>query len=251
MQGRASSFVPASPSGGAAQGEPVAGETKTYTQEEVDALLTEKIGEVDGLKANTKKALDEVKAARAKLAAFEGLDPEEAKSLKTKLAEMEQQAKATAAGITSEQLAKLRTEAAAEYEKKYGPVVQERDQLKSEIRSLKLDAVVKAQMAKAGARAERIDALFRLSSDRFDLTDDGKPMVRDATKEVDKFIAEDLLKEYPEFFQGSGSSGGGAAKSNGGAGGVVTRIAAPTNGVFGPDFLQQLGGISKGTTTID
>ncbi len=224
---------------------------ETYTQEQVDAMIAERIAaETAGLKKSQAELLKEAKEAKARAALYGDLDPEEAKSLKQKFAELEQQAKAQAAGITSEQLAKLRQEAASEYEKKYGPVVAERDQLKSEIRGLKLDSVVKAQMAKAGARAERIDALFRLSSDRFDLTDDGKPMVKDATKEVDKFIAEDLLKEYPEFFQGSGSSGGGASRSNGGAGGVVTRIAAPTNGVFGPEFLQNVKGLSEGKTVI-
>lgn len=224
---------------------------ETYTQEQVDAMIAERLAtEVDGLKKSQAQLLKEKKEAQARAALFEGLDPEETKALKTKFEELERTAKAQAAGITSEQLTKLRQEAATEYEKKYGPVLSERDQLKQEIRGLKLDAVVKGLMAKAGARAERIDALFRLSSDRFDLTDDGKPMVKDATKEVDKFITEDLLKEYPEFFQGTGSSGGGASKSNGGAGGVVTRIAAPTNGVFGPEFLQNLKGISEGKTVV-
>jgi hypothetical protein len=218
----------------------VAGEPKTYTQDELDALIAERLAsETEGLKKSQAQLLKEKKDAQARAALFEGLDPDEAKALKAKIAEMEQTAKAQAAGITSEALAKLRQEAAAEYEKKYGPVLTERDQLKSEIRGLKLDSNVKAMMAKAGARAERIDALFKLSSDRFDLTEDGKPMVKDATKEVDKFIAEDLLKEYPEFFQGSGSSGGGAAKSSGGGGGIVTRIAAPANGVFGSEFLSE------------
>lgn len=225
----------------------MAGEAKTYTQDELDALIAEKIGELEGLKRNQQEAVKEAKAAKAQLKAFEGLDPDEAKALKARIAEMEQQAKAQAAGITSEALAKLRAEAAAEYEKKYGPVLSERDALKSEVRSLKLDSNVKAMMAKAGARAERIDALFTLSRDRFDLTDDGKPMVKDATKEVDKFIAEDLLKEYPEFFQGSGSSGGGATKSAGGAG-----RTGPTRITNDPaSLLANIDALAKGEVTVD
>lgn len=224
---------------------------ETFTQEQVDAMIAERLAsEVEGLKKSQAQLLKEKKDAQARAALFEGLDPDEAKTLKAKLAEMETQAKATAAGISSDQLAKLRQEAEQTYEKKYGPVLTERDQLKQEIRALKLDSVVKGLMASKGARAERIDALFTLSRDRFDLTDDGKPMVKDATKEVGQFIAEDLLQTYPEFFQGSGSSGGGASKSNGGAGGVVTRIAAPTNGVFGSEFLQNLEGLRTGKTSI-
>ena len=226
----------------------MAGETKTYTQDEVEALIAERLNaEVEGLKKSQSQLLREKKEAQARAAAFEGLDPEEAKALKARIAEMEQQAKAQAAGITSEALAKLRAEAAAEYEKKYGPVLSERDALKSEVRSLKLDSNVKAMMAKAGARAERIDALFTLSRDRFDLTDDGKPMVKDATKEVDKFIAEDLLKEYPEFFQGSGSSGGGAIRSAGGAGSVGPKRISNDPA----SLLANIDALAKGDVVVD
>lgn len=225
----------------------MAGEAKTYTQEELDALIAEKVGEVDGLKANTKKALDEVKAARARLAAYEGLDPEEAKTWKTKLTELEQQTKAQQAGITAETLQKLRAETEAELTKKYGPVVDENSQLKTRIRGLLLDDRVKAQMAKAGVRAERIDALYRLASDRFDLTEDDQPMVKDSTKEVTKYVAEELLKEYPEFFAGSGSSGGGASKSTGGASRVgPTRIANDP-----ASLLANLDRLAKGEITVD
>src|SRR4051812_2308952 len=148
------------------------------TEEELNAIIAERLAaETEGLKTSQAKLLTEKKAAQARAALFDGLDPEEAKTLKTKFAELEAQSKATAAGITSEALAKLRAEALAESEKKYGPVASERDALKAEIRGLKLDSHVKTLMGKAGARPERIDALFKLSQDRFDLTDDGKPMV--------------------------------------------------------------------------
>lgn len=225
----------------------MAGDAKTYTQEEVDALLTEKVGEVDGLKANTKKALDEVKAARQKLAAYEGLDPDEAKQWKAKLTELEQKSKADAAGITAETLAKLRQETAAEFDKKFGPVVDENGKLKAEIRGLRLDDRVKSQMGKAGVRPERIDALYKLTQGAFDLTDDLQPMVKDSTKEVSKFIGEDLLKEYPEFFQGSGSSGGGASKSTGG-----TSRVGPTRIANDPaSLLANIDRLAKGEVTVD
>lgn len=225
----------------------MAGEAKTYTQEELDAIIAERVGEVDGLKANTKKALDEVKAARAKLAAYDGLDPDEAKSWKTKLTELEQQRKADAAGITAETLAKMRQETAAEFDKKFGPVVEENAKLKTEIRGLRLDDRVKAHMGKAGVRAERIDALYRLTSDRFDLTDDNEPMLKGSTKEVPKYIAEELVKEYPEFFAGSGSSGGGATKSAGGAGRTEPiRISNDP-----ASLLANIDALAKGDVTVD
>jgi hypothetical protein len=60
---------------------PVAGETeeKTYKQEDVDALIAE---QTEGLRKNRDEALKEVKAARQRLANYEGVDPDEFKKLK-------------------------------------------------------------------------------------------------------------------------------------------------------------------------
>jgi hypothetical protein len=219
----------------------VADETKTFTQDEVDAAIAERVAaEVAGLKKNRDEALRELKALRADLG---DVDPKEARDLKTRFAELEQKAKADSAGVTSEALKKLRAEARSEFEKEFGPRLEELGTLRSENRSLKLDTVVKNLMAKAGVRAERIDPLFRLSGERFDLTEDGKPMVKDASKEVDRFIIEDLSKEFPEFFNGSGSSGGGAAKSTAGSGGVIASGDQAA-------FLSNLQGIASGKVQV-
>jgi hypothetical protein len=125
-------------------------------------------------------------------------------------------------------------------------VVQENDRLKGEVRGLKLDTVVKGLMGKAGVRPERIDPLFRLTAERFDLTDDGDPMLKSSAKELDKYMAEDLKTEYPEFFQGSGSNGGGASKSNGGAGGAGPKVIGNTPA----ELMANIEGLAKGEVIV-
>lgn len=197
-------------------------EAKTYTQEEVDAVLAEKLA---GVKAEDdpafKKLWKEAKDAKA-----------QARELAAKVTEMEHLTKAEKAGITSTELDRIRQEIRVDVEKSLAEQFADYPTLKAENRSLKLDNVVKAEMARNGVRPERIEALYRLSQDEFDLTEDGKPMVKSKLgTPVDKYITGDLLRMYPELFLGSGSSGGGATKSSGGAGGVRTiSIADMTKG---------------------
>jgi hypothetical protein len=232
--------------------DPAGGAGTTYTQAELDA----KIAEANkGLEAKRDELLGEVKQVKAKLKAFEGVDPEEHKSMAARLAELEQQTKADKAGMTSDALAKLRQDVEADVVKRF---VTDKDgalklfpwaeELARENRSLKLDSVVKAEMAKRGARAERIDDLFRLTADRFGLTEDGKPILQDKPAvEISKYVADDLRKEYPEFYNGSGSTGGGASKSTSSGGGPMKRIAATDQGAF----LANLEGIAKGEVQVD
>lgn len=228
------------------------GDDKTYTKEEVEALIQERN---QALEAKRDEILGELKQAKAKLQGLDGLDPEEYRALQAKVTELEQAKKAEKAGITSEQLAKMREEVRADLLGQWAKMPA--DQLAEHIptvrdivkdnRSLRLDSVVKAEMGKAGARSERIDALFKLTADRFDLTEDGKPMLRDKPGiEVDKFVSETLKSEYPEFFNGSGSSGGGAPRSTAGGGGTPQTIAAGDS----QGFIQNLEGIAKGDVKV-
>ena len=221
----------------------MADEAKTFTEEQYNAMVAER----DALLGKNNELLTETKTVKTKLKAFEGLAPDEARAALTELAELKSQKKAEQAGITAEQLTKLRNEARAELEKEYQPFRSQAEELARENRTLKLDNVVKQQMGKGGVRAERLDALFRLTADAFDLTDDGKPMVKSQpTLEVEKYITQELSKEYPEFFNGSGSSGGGASKSAAGGSGVVRTVPAGDNAAF----LANLEGIAKGSVAV-
>lgn len=204
---------------------------KTYSEEEYAAIVKER----DALKAKRDEILDEAKDAKKEL-----------KGLRAELTELQQAAKGQKAGVTAEDLKNLRAEVLADLEKQYAPTKEQAATLAAENRRLKLDNVVKAAMAKGGARAERIDALFKLTQDQFDLTDDGQPMLKDRKgTPVEKFVSEDLKALYPEFYNGSGSRGGGASRSAAG-GGSTTTIAADD----GKGLLANLEAIAKGEVLV-
>lgn len=204
---------------------------KSYTQDELDAAITKATAP---LIAKRDELMDEVKESRRDM-----------KTVKAQLAEIEQERKAGGKGITADDLKKMRDEVRADLDKEYAPHKQTAEKLAAENRTLRLDNVVKAAMAKGGARADRIDALFKLTGDRFDLTDDGQPMLKDRKgTPVEKFVSEDLKAEYPEFYTGTGSKGSGASKSA--AGGGTKTIAADD----GKSFLANLDGIKSGEVVV-
>ena len=216
----------------------------TFTKEELDAAVAERN---KALEAKRDELLSEVKAVKDRLKAFDGVDPSEFRSLKTKLVELEQVKKAQEKGISSQDLEKMRVEVRQDLDKEYGPLKSQLEQAQGEVRTLRLDNVVKQQMAEAGVRSKRIDALYRLTADHFDLTDDGQPMVkvRPGTEPV-KYVADVLSEEYPEFFEGSGSSGGGASKSvASGSGNVRTVTLGDMDG-----FMANLEGIASGKVKV-
>lgn len=207
-------------------------DSKTYTQEELDAAIAKATAP---LIAKRDELMDEVKETRRSM-----------KELKGEFTEMQQAAKGQKAGITSEELKKLRDDVRADLEKEYAPHKTTAEKLAAENRTLKLDNVVKQAMLKGGARPDRVDALFKLKQDEFDLTDDGQPMLKNRKgTPVEKFVTEDLKAEFPELFVGTGSRGGGAAKSAAG-GGNTTTIAADD----GKAFLSNLSGIVKGDVQV-
>lgn len=218
-------------------------ESTTYTQDQVDQMVAERN---KALEAKRDEILTELKAAKDKLKAFDGVDPSEHRKLQAKLTELEHQRKAQEKGIQSEDLVKMRQEIRQDLDKEYGPIKQQLEEAHKEVRTLRLDNVVKMQMSKAGVRGERVDALYRLTGEQFDLTDDGQPMVKERPgTEVHKYI-EGLADEYPEFFLGSGSSGGGASKSAGSAGGPAKTISLGDPSAF----LANLEGIAGGSVRV-
>lgn len=132
-------------------------------------------------------------------------------------------------GVTEEVLKTIRQEVRAELEEEFAPIKTELETAKKSMRELQLDSAVQGIMGSkdVGVRSERTKDLWRLVKDEFDLTDDGKPMVKDKPgTEVGKYLADAVKKRYPEFFQASAASGGGAA----GAGGTGTKPTPPAKG---------------------
>jgi hypothetical protein len=202
------------------------------TPEEIEEMARE----LAAIKGKHEELLGETKAAK-----------EARRVAEARAGELEQTLKAHKAGVTSQELERLRAEVRADLDKQYAPTLDEAKALQAENRRLKLDDKVKGAMAKSGARADRIDALYKLTQGEYDLTDDGQPMLKTRPgTPVEKFVAEDLKGMYPEFYEGSGSSGGGASRSVAGGAGSQKVIAADD----GAAFLANLEGIAKGTVAV-
>jgi hypothetical protein len=120
----------------------------------------------------------------------------ESNAAKAELRKLKQEAEAGSQGVKPEVLAKLREEIKAEIEAEFQAPLTAAQQ---ELRSLKLDAAVKAQLAKAGVRGERVDTLYRLIADQVDLGEAGTPVHKQG-KPLGDWITKTLAAEYPEFF---------------------------------------------------
>lgn len=226
----------------------------TYTQEQVDAMIAERItSEVSGLKTSQQELLKESKAAKARLAAFEGVDPTEYKTLKEAAAEAEKK-KALAEGNLEVWKKQVTDQHAKE--------MQGKDQKLTKYQSAIERRVVQARLAEALAKHDADPSmipLLQLEGARFirvKETDEdfeeqvvdgqGNPLVADGKgtpMTVDDLVAQTLKTKYPAAFRGSGSSGGGAAKSNGGAGGA-TRVIAPK------DIMAHIDDVAAGKVKV-
>lgn len=169
-----------------------------------------------------KWAVPEVEDVSALKSAHER-QKEETRRLKAALAEREQADKAKEAedaarksGVSDEQIAKLRQE----IEAAKAPLVEEKTRLEKELRELRLDSKVKAMIAEAGFNPKRIDDVFKLIGDRFDLSENGTPILKDNPAAVlPEYLKTVASKEYPELAL-SQQKGGDEFKGSGGGGAV-------------------------------
>lgn len=206
---------------------------KTYTQDEVDAILAER----DAIKANRDEALTEAKKAKAALRNYDGVDPEEFKRLKSAAEEAERK-KAAAEGDFKSLEKQL-------VERHTAELAQRDSRLAKAMKSLEQRAIrseLQAALVKAGAFPDELDLLVERGEKfaRMKETEDdfvafiadekGNPLVADGKgtpMDFGTFVEQKLKATYPRLFQGSGSSGGGAAKSiAGGSGGSPKTIVA-------------------------
>lgn len=230
----------------------MADEPRTYTQEEVEKLLEERTA---GLKANRDELAKEAKTAKAKLAAYDGLDPEEHKRLKAAAEEAERKKAAAEGDFT-----KLQQQMA---EKHQAEIAAERKRTEKALAALEKRKVAKLTeaLSKADALPEAMDLLVLKgsSSVRLRETDDdweefvgdekGNPLVADGNGNplsLAQFVEKNLKTQYPSLFRGTGSSGGGAAKSSAWGGGGAQVIAAGDNA----GFIANLKDIAAGKVEV-
>jgi hypothetical protein len=137
----------------------------------------------------------------------------ERKRLDREFKELQQKQDAAKLGKTDEELKQLRESVRGDLESEYAPFKEKAEKYDSLHRSVLLDTPIKELMLSesVGVRGERQVALWKLVGDRFDLTDDGKPMVKDHPGlSVEKYLADQVKKEFPEFYKGTQAAGGGA-----------------------------------------
>lgn len=131
----------------------------------------------------------------------------------------EQLAEASKVGITDAKLKEIRAQIQGELDSKYKPHIEERDRLKGENRSLKLDNQVKSQIVgeEIGVRGDRVEQFWSLYKDSFDLTEDGQPVVKaNPGQSIKDFCTSVAKKAIPEFFAGTKATGGGGGGGGGG-----------------------------------
>lgn len=107
---------------------------------------------------------------------------------------------------------------------------------KAELRTLKLDDKVKAAFLAAGGRSERADKALRDTKERFDLADDGRIVVKDATgapttTTVEDFFGKAYRAEMAEFYTGT-KAAGGAAKGGANLGSIPAKGARDSDEVI-------------------
>lgn len=229
----------------------MAGESETYTKEQLEAAVAERLAaETEGLKKNQQELLKEAKAAKARLAAYDGVDPDEFKRLKAAAEEAEHKKAAAEGDFT-----KLKEQMAQKHQAGLGAKDKRVGKLESALnRRLTTDELRKALTGKAlpeymellvehGAKFLKVQE----TDDDFDvvITDGkGNALVSDgkgSPMTLEQFVDQALKAKYPGAFTGTGSSGGGATRSRGGASGSDgLPTYASTNS---PEFLARINAL--------
>jgi hypothetical protein len=153
---------------------------------------------------HTSKLHDALETERAERKKAEGLARKAAKDA----ADAEAKRNAAAAGMTEEQLKKIYDSIESNLRGEYEPKIAELEKYRTEIRALKLDSKVKTLFKDGGARDGNINDFWKLHADEFDLTADGKPMVKNEPgKDVARHV-QSILKTRQEWVVGTKATGG-------------------------------------------
>lgn len=231
----------------------MADEAKTYTQEQVDAMLAERLAtETEGLKRSQKELLAEAKKAKEALKNYDGVDPDEFKKLKAAAEEAERK-RLTSEGDFESLRKQLVEKHGSEIGAKDAQIAKRQAALEKRLVQAELQAAIVRHrgdpdlLLPHGSRFVRVketDADF----EAFVADESGNPRFADGKgtpMTFDDLVTQVLMPKYPRAFDGTGSSGGGASKSAGGAGGTRT-IPAGDNAAF----IAHLDGIAKSTVKV-
>lgn len=163
-----------------------------------------------------------IESERTKREAAEKL----AKKAADELKKLQTRTAAGDAGVTAEKLAEIEKQVEERIVEKYKPQIDAAEAYAKENRTLKLDAQVKTLAGKCGVIGAEMENWWGLHGSKFDLTSDGKPVVKGKEgAALDKFISDELKKATPYFYEGTKAAGGGAAGVTNGGGGASTMTA--------------------------
>ena len=227
--------------------------TETYTQEQVEALVSERLAaETAGLKTSQRALLAEAKAAKDALRAYEGVDPEQFKSLKAAADEAERKKAAAEGNFAS--LEKQLIE-------KHGQELTKEQARAAKLQSALEKRLVQAELTSVIAKHRGDpDLLMAIASqhvrtretpdgwEAYVADEQGNARIADGKgtpMSFDDLVTQVLIPKFPRAFDGTGSTGGGAAKSSGSAGGT-RHVPAGDNDAF----IANLADIASGKTVV-
>jgi len=133
--------------------------------------------------------------------------------------------KAASHGLTAEQLQQIRAEASKDAEDKLAAKEAELIAERTASRTKDIGGAFKTLAGEQKFLGTKLDDLFRLHGDEFDLTDDRKLMVKGKPGIDPKKHMETLAKSRPEWVEGTKAAGGGAAGTTTAAAGASTLTA--------------------------
>ena len=136
--------------------------------------------------------------------------------------------------MTAEQQKELYDKIEANVRAEFEPKLKELETVSRENRDFKLKNVVTEMFKGSGAQPKRVEDFWKLHGDEFDLTSDGKPMVKaEPGKDVLKHV-QTITKARNEWTVGTKASGGGA----GGSTGTQQQINGTIGGVTFEDIVK-------------
>ena len=231
------------------------GGTTTFTQEQLDEAVKDALAQA---KAGNDEAFGnlwkEAKQAKAKLAAYDGVDAEEYKKLKA-AAEKAERERAEAEGDFKSIEAQLKERHAQELAAKDKVLAKYRSAVDKRVKQAEL---IKAIVAAGGdpalllPHAEKFVDVRETDNDfeAFIIDEQGQPLVADGQgtpMTLEMVIQEKLVPQFPRAFGGTGSSGGGASRSDAGGGGAGPRKVSASD----PDaWFANLDGIVSGKVGV-
>lgn len=175
----------------------------------------------DEVLREAKEAKEAVRAAKERLDAYGGVDPAEIKRLQSAVEEADRKSKSKDSDLT-QALAKLQADLDAKYGKEIAAMKEREQAATAAARDARFEQELMDAALSGGVVKEDVKAVVTLarSFGRVKLNDAGRAIVVGPDGQeapgstLDDFFKGTFKKEYPKFYEASGSSGSGAASGS-------------------------------------